>query len=162
MNRSLRVALTLAASTGFATSALAAGDKSFLKKALEGDNSEIRLGRMAEQNGSSAGTRNFGHMLNIDHAKAKADALPVATAHGLAATDDMAPEATEEAGKLKRLSGASFDREFASYMVKDHKKDIADFEKQARSGDRSTARLARATLPALRQHLAMAERLMRR
>lgn len=161
MNRSLRLVLTVAAFTGFATTALAAGDKAFLKKAMEGDNSEMRLGQMAEQGGSSRGVREFGHMLNTDHAKAKANALPVAKSHGLAPTDEMAPEAKEEAGKLKGLSGAAFDREFASYMVKDHRKDIADFEKQARSGDRSTARLARATLPALRRHLAMAERLAR-
>ena len=159
MRHSLRLAFAIAACAGFATSALAAGDKAFLKKAMEGDNSEMRLGQMAEQSGGSRGIREFGHMLNTDHAKAKADALPVARAHGLAPTDEMAPKAKEEAGKLKGLSGAAFDREFASYMVKDHKKDISDFEKQARVGDRSRARLARATLPALRKHLAVAERL---
>ena len=161
MNRSLRLALTAAACAGISSTALAAGDKAFLKKAMEGDNSEMHLGQMAEQGGSSRGLREFGHMLNPDHAKAKADALPVARAHGLAPTDEMAPEAKEEAGKLKGLTGSAFDREFASYMVTDHKKDIADFEKQARTGDRSTARLARATLPTLRRHLAMAERLAR-
>ena len=161
MRRSLRLALAVAACAGFSTNALAAGDKAFLKKAVEGDNSEMRLGQMAEQGGSSRGVREFGHMLNTDHAKAKADALPVASAHGLAPTDDMAPEAREEAGRLKGLSGTTFDREFASYMVKDHKKDIADFEKQARVGDQSTARLARTTLPVLHRHMAMAERLTR-
>ena len=161
MNRSLRLALAVVAWVGFSGSAFAAGDKAFLNKAMEGDNSEMRLGQMAAQNGSSRGVREFGHMLNTDHAKAKADALPVAKAHGLAPTDEMAPEAKEEAGKLKDLTGTAFDREFASYMVDDHKKDIADFEKQARDGDRSTARLARATLPPLRRHLTTAEQLAR-
>lgn len=161
MKHSLRLALAVAVCASFSTGALAAGDKAFLRKALEGDNSEMRLGEMAEQGGSSRAVRDFGHMLKVDHAKAKADALPVAKAHGLAPTDEITPEAKDEAGKLKGLSGAAFDREFANYMVKDHKKDIADFEKQARSGDRSTARLARATLPALRRHLATAERLTR-
>lgn len=161
MNRSLRFALAVVAWGGFSASALAAGDKAFLQKAMEGDNSEMRLGQMAAQNGSSRGVRAFGQMLNTDHAKAKADALPVAKAHGLAVTDEMAPEAKEEAGKLKGLTGTAFDREFASYMVDDHKKDIADFEKQARDGDPSTARLARSTLPVLRRHLATAEQLAR-
>lgn len=152
----------LAAVVGIAslsTAAFAASDKSFLKKALEGDNSEVALGQMAEKGGASAGTRDFGRMLHTDHAAAKAKALPVAQAHGVSDTDAMAPEAKAEAMRLKRLHGAAFDREFARYMVKDHKKDISDFEKQATTGDAATAGLARDTLPDLRRHLEMAQKL---
>jgi putative membrane protein len=147
------------AAIALSTPAFAGSDKSFLKKALEGDNSEVALGEMAEQNGASAGTRDFGRMLHADHAAAKVKAREVARAHGVADTDAMAPEAKMEARKLKLLHGAAFDREFARYMVKDHKKDISDFEKQARSGDAATASLARDTLPDLKKHLQTAERL---
>jgi putative membrane protein len=44
-------------------------------------------------------------------------------------------------------------------MIHDHQKDISDFEKQARSGDRQTAALARAQLPVLRKHLRIAQSL---
>jgi hypothetical protein len=40
-------------------------------------------------------------------------------------------------------------------------KDIAEFRKQAREGDRGTSSLAAAQLPALRKHLSMAEALPR-
>ena len=53
----------------------------------------------------------------------------------------------------------AFDREFARYMVQDHKTDISDFEKQVATGDKATADLARQTLPVLRKHLATAEHL---
>lgn len=45
-------------------------------------------------------------------------------------------------------------------MVKDHRQDIADFEAQTKVGDASTAALALASLPTLRKHLAMAEKLI--
>jgi putative membrane protein len=156
--------LSLVAVTAIVTSAgaaSAANDKPFLKKAMEGDNSEMRLGAIAEQKGASSGVRDFGRMLNTDHAKALAEVTPVAKAHGMAPGKEMAPEAKTEATKLGHLSGAAFDREFAGYMVKDHKKDIAEFEKQARVGDASTAALARKTLPTLRKHLETAEQLAR-
>ncbi len=159
MKTSLQMFIAVAVLASVSTSAFAASDKSFLKKALEGGNSEMTLGRMAEKDGASAGTRAFGHMLNADHSAAKARALPVARAHGIADTEAMAPEAKAEEMKLQRLHGEAFDREFARYMVQDHKKDISDFETQAKTGDATTAALARETLPALRRHLEMAEKL---
>ena len=71
----------------------------------------------------------------------------------------MAPEARAEQKKLKSLRGRAFDHEFTSYMVDDHKKDIADFKKQAGSGDTATRTLAAEALPALKRHLHNAQAL---
>ena len=71
----------------------------------------------------------------------------------------MAPEARDEAAKLARLSGRAFDAEFARYMIEDHRKDIADFETEARGGGPVTRALATGTLPTLHKHLEIAERL---
>lgn len=139
--------------------AWAQGDQAFLRKAMQGDNSEVALGRIAQQKGASSGIRDFGRMLAEDHAKAKVEVVPVAKAHGVAATEAMAPEARAERRKLQGLSGSAFDREFARYMVEDHKKDIADFEKQAKQGDAATKALAEKTLPVLHKHLETAEKL---
>ncbi len=146
----------------FAGTAYAGPDQTFLKKALEGDNSEMALGKMAEQHGTSPRARDFGRMLHEDHASAKAKALPVAQSHGVSDTAEMAPEAKAEATKLAGLSGPAFDHEFARYMVRDHKKDIADFEKETRHGDAASAALARETLPDLRKHLKTAQQLASR
>jgi putative membrane protein len=51
-----------------------AGPKSdavFLMDAMKGDNSEIKLGLLAQSRGGSAGVRNFGGMLVHDHRQAK-------------------------------------------------------------------------------------------
>ncbi len=162
MKQALRVALIAALVSGVVgTTAYAASDKEFLTKAMQGDNSEMKLGEMAAQRGASPGVRDFGQMLNTDHAKAKSEVVPIAQAHGLQPSDEMAPEAKVEANKLDGLSGRAFDTEFASYMVKDHRADIADFEKQSKVGDRQTADLARKQIPTLRKHLRTAEQLAR-
>lgn len=56
------------------------------------------------------------------------------------------------------LHGADFDKEFAKYMAKDHKKDIGDYEKAAKMpGD--VGQLAQQTLPILHKHLDEAQKL---
>jgi putative membrane protein len=159
MIRSTLVAVALVIGSSCPRPALASADQAFLKKAIEGDNSEMRLGALAAKRGQSVSIRAFGQMLEKDHADAKLQATKVARAAGLAPPTQMSPEARVELAKLNRLKGAAFDREFARYMVEDHKKDISDFEKQALSPDAATAALAKQTLPALRTHLATAESL---
>ena len=64
--------------------------------------------------------------------------------------------------RLKAVSGRAFDREFARYMVADHRNDIHDFEQEsARGTDLAVRALADRTLPVLRKHLETAERLKR-
>jgi len=147
--------------SALATSAYAASDKAFLKKALEGDNAEVTLGQMAEQKGSSQATKDFGHMLATDHADHKAKVLPIAQAHGLSDTQALGAGGRTEEIKLKLLQGAAFDREFARYMVHDHQNDIAAFRKEAQTGDPATAALAKRTLPTLHKHLDTAQKLVR-
>ena len=55
------------------------------------------------------------------------------------------------------MRGWAFDREVRQYMINDHHKDISDFRKQVRSGDRWTSDLARRQLPALEKHLRLAQ-----
>jgi putative membrane protein len=146
------VALSLAGATpAFANS------QAFLTKAIKGDNSEMKLGALAASQGHSRAVRDFGAMLERDHSKAREQAAPVAKAHGVAVPSAMTPEANTKYAKLRHLHGAAFDREFARYMVMDHEKDIADFRKEAQSGDPTDVRaLAKATLPTLQKHLATA------
>jgi putative membrane protein len=60
--------------------------------------------------------------------------------------------------KLGRLSGRQFDREFARHMVQDHKKDIAEFERESKkSGE--VANFAQDTLSVLKKHLQIAEQI---
>ena len=62
--------------------------------------------------------------------------------------------------RVSKLSGAAFDREYMKHMVADHKKDVSDFQKQARSGkDAEVKAYAAKTLRTLQDHLRMAQTL---
>ncbi|HXH16409.1 MAG TPA: DUF4142 domain-containing protein [Sphingomonas sp.] len=138
----------------------AVSPNAFLTKAIQGDNSEMRLGAIAASKGGSA-VAEYGRMLVADHTKARADAVAVATRYGVTPPTEVLPEASKEQDKLAGLTGTAFDREFVSYMLDDHKSDISDFMKEI--DDSSTPadvrKLAQDTLPHLRTHLDMAKRL---
>jgi putative membrane protein len=144
-----------------AAPAIAAPPAKFLKDAIQGDYSESTLGRVIQSKGASAEVRSFGATLTRDHTKALGEVQAVAAREHVHVRPTMAPEARDELYRLKRLSGARFDREVRRYMIDDHQKDIAKFREQARTGDRATSALASATLPVLRKHLAIAESLRR-
>ena len=157
MLRTLLFTATLLASS----TAIAAPAPKFLTDAMKGDNSEIELGHLIAQRGSSAAVRDFGNTLVADHSQAKSQVADLAHQMRVPTTNAVMAEARSEEAKLRRMHGAAFDREVKRYMINDHQKDIAKFEAQARSGDRRTAALARAQLPTLKKHLHIAESLPR-
>jgi putative membrane protein len=149
-------AASLAASAAFAVPA-----PTFLKSAAQGDRSEVTLGNLAVDRGASAGVKDYGRRLAADHGGHLGKVEGLARQLHVVLPGGMKPDARATYRSLQRLRGGAFDRMFAQHMVADHKKDIAAYEAQARSGDRRTAAFARETLPTLREHLRIAERLSR-
>lgn len=141
------------------TAAIAAPAPMFLKDAIRGNFSEVTLGRIIQNRGSSAEVRQFGSMLVTDHSKGLAQAQQIAARLRLRIPTTLTPEARHEQVVLRNLRGRAFDREVRRYMIKDHRMDIAAFKAQARSGDRATAGYAAATVPVMQKHLAMAQAL---
>ena len=59
---------------------------------------------------------------------------------------------------LQELKGTEFDTAYMKHMVKDHKEDIAEFQKEAENGDDADIKnFASKTLPTLQEHLRMAQ-----
>jgi putative membrane protein len=136
-------------------------DGAFVTDAMKADNGEVALGTLAQQKGSSSAVKDLGKMLATDHAAHKQQVAALAQNANIPVTDDLKDEAKAEQAKLQGLSGAAFDKEFVRATVEAHKKDIAKFEKQAKSGDSQTAAMASKTLPTLRKHLQAAEALQK-
>ena len=151
--------LLMIAALGIATAAAASPRSDFLDDAIKGDNSEIKLGALAMDKGGSAGIKAYGKMLNGDHTAHKAKLAAIARPLNVSVPDGMTAAADAEYLKLKILSGASFDKEFARYMAKDHQDDIDAYRKEVARNDTATVKLAKATLPTLQKHLAEAQRL---
>jgi putative membrane protein len=60
----------------------------------------------------------------------------------------------KDMNKLSGLSGDAFDREYVNMMVKDHEKDVKEFEKAStKAKDPDVRAFAAKTLPTLREHL---------
>src|SRR4051812_42117825 len=143
----------------FASAAVAAPAPVFLKDAIQGNFSEVTLGRIIQNRGASPQVRQFGGMLVSDHSKGLAQAQQIAARLHLRIAAMLTPEARAEQARFLHLNGQAFDREVRRYMIKDHQKDIAEFKEQARSGDRWTAGYAAATVPVMQRHLATARSL---
>jgi len=93
-----------------------------------------------------------------DHSKANDDLKALSSKKGMTPPSglDGASQATKD--KLSRLNGADFDHAYMQDMVKDHQKDIAEFQKEADHGsDPDVKAFASKTLPTLQDHLRMAQ-----
>jgi putative membrane protein len=148
--------LLIAAALVIPAGAIAAPPAAFLRDAIQGNFSEVTLGRVIQNRGASPQVRQFGAMLVRDHSNGLAQAQQIAARLRLRIPATLTPEARSEQRLLTHLNGRAFDREVRRYMINDHLKDIAAFRAQARSGDRATAGYAAATVPVMQRHLAMA------
>ncbi len=140
------------------TGTMAKADQNFMNEAIQGDLSEIKIGKLAQQKGQSTGVKQFGQMLEQDHSQNLEKAKQTAEKLGLTTPSEPNQKQTALYDRLSQLSGAQFDRQFAQGMVTDHKEDIGKFQKQAKSkgpiGD-----FAQQTIPTLQKHLQTAESL---
>ena len=142
-------------------SAALAKDKaseSFLKKAIEGNYSEIQMGELAQKNGQSDGVKSFGKMLSTDHTAANEKAMGAAKTMGM--TSPTGPDTKQKADydKMAKMSGPEFDKAFAKHMVADHKKDIAEYKKEAKIKD-AAGEYAGDQIDTLQKHLDTAKSL---
>jgi putative membrane protein len=135
-------------------------DKDFLREAAQGSATEVALGRMAQEKGSSDAVKEFGKRMVDDHSKAAEELRQVAQMAKLDVRSDMPKKAKKAQDKLSKLSGGDFDRAYAKMMVSDHKEDIKAFEREAHSGAVPAVKdFAAKTLPTLQEHLKLAEQL---
>ena len=126
--------------------ALSSADKAFIKDAAKGGMMEVAMGRVAEKNATNSEVKNFGARMVKDHSKANEDLKVIAK------EENVESPAEKEAGKWKS------DKDYMDAMVKDHEKDLAAFEKEAKDGsDPDVKSFASKTAKTVRKHLEMAK-----
>jgi len=127
---------------------LSSADKAFIQDAAKGGMMEVAMGRVAEQNATDSEVKNFGGRMVKDHGKAN-DELKT-----LAKEENVQLPAEKQPGKWKS------DKDYMGQMVKDHEKDLAAFEKEAKEGsDPDVKSLASRTSEVVRKHLEMAKKI---
>jgi len=143
---------------GPAMATLSATDRTFAQKAAAGGLAEVSLGQLAQQNASSQQVKDFGQRMVTDHSQANEELQQIAQTENL--TLPTAPDSKDQAlqKRLSGLNGTAFDAAYTQDMVRDHQQDIAEFKREAQSGqDPALKAFAQKTLPVLQQHLQMAQ-----
>lgn len=137
-----------------------AADHKFVMFAAMGGMAEVEMGRLAAQKGASEDVRQFGRRMADEHARANEELTRVASSKGMTPPATLDAKHRAAVQKMSAMSGDKFDREYARMMVSDHKKAVGEFQKEAaRGADPDLKAFAAAQLPALQEHLRMAQRL---
>jgi putative membrane protein len=150
------------AATPTGTSAANDHAAQFLTDVIQTNNAEIKFGQAAQDMGSTQAVKDFGKMLVDDHTKANEQAKQLAMALNVPVPEGTTPEADSELKMATGMSGADFDKDFATAMVNGHQKAIDKFQQEADSSDPATVTdFAKQTLPTLKKHLQTAQSLQK-
>ena len=137
---------------------LSSADKDFLSDAALTCMAQVDLGKLAAQNGASAGVKQLGQKIADDRSKAADDLKSLAASKNFELPSFLGPAGQISRMELKKLTGDRFDREYIEDTLKDHKKDLSVFEREAAKGrDPDVKAFASKMLPQLKQHLDLAE-----
>jgi putative membrane protein len=132
---------------------LTAADREFITQAAADGHKEIALAQLAEQKGTSPSVKALAQRIRKDHMQAEQELKSLAQSKTVAL-----PTPGEHKAEIAKFEkDANFDQTYASMMVADHKKAIALFERASNSKDADVKAFADKTLPALREHLKLAE-----
>jgi putative membrane protein len=135
-------------------------DEEFITKAAQGGMMEVEVGRLAQEKGSTNEIKEYGRKLEQDHSKANDQLKQIAASKNVKLPTDVDASEKASVDKIRNLSGAEFDKAFLKMAVKDHKKDVKEFQKEStRAMDSDVKNFASTTLPTLQEHLKTAEEL---
>jgi len=128
------------------SSSLSVKDKTFMRKAAKGGMMEVAMGKLAAQNAQSDDVKSFGKRMVTDHSKANDELKSIAAKKGVKVPSKEPSE--------KWTS----DKAYMDMMVKDHEKDLAEFQEEANSGtDPDVKKFAEDTAKMVQEHLDLAK-----
>ncbi|HXS52106.1 MAG TPA: DUF4142 domain-containing protein [Usitatibacter sp.] len=141
-----------------AKSSLSHGDRKFIEEAAKGGMAEVALAKIAEQRASSPEVKQFAQKMDEDHSKANEQLRTLAQEKGVTMPGGPKAGDKHEESKLSKLQGQDFDRAYMDHMVKEHQKDVKEFQKEAQKAkDADVKSFAQQTTPILQEHLQLAQ-----
>lgn len=140
------------------TTAMAQDDAVTAAKFVEGGTMEVMLGKLAQSNAANQKVKDFGKMMVDDHTKAGDELKAIAKKKNWNFSEELGADKKAKYDEMAAKKGADFDKAYSSFMVEDHKEDIADYKKAVSEAmDADFKAFAQKTLPTLEHHLKMAE-----
>jgi putative membrane protein len=138
----------------------AMADKRFMKDAADGGMAEVELGQLASSKGSSDEVKKFGQRMVDDHGKANDKLKQLAQSKNVELPNEPSAKHKATKRRLEKLSGEQFDHAYVAEMLKDHKKDVSEFERESKNAkDPEVKEFASQTLPTLQEHLKEIEKM---
>lgn len=133
----------------------------FVAMAAMSDMFEIKSSDTAKDQASGQSAKDLAKMLEADHSKSSRDLLALAKQEGINVNPPADLDERHQA-MLQNLSSAdnkSYDAMFGQMQVQAHQEGIALFEAYSKNGDNEKLKaFAAQTLPKLKQHLEMAQK----
>ena len=160
----LAVCCGLFASVAFAQTppAAAPSTQDFVNKVAISDMFEIQSSQLALAKQADADTKPFAEKMVQDHQKTSSELKALVDGGKVKATLPTALDTQHQKmlDELKAKNGKDFDASYDQTQVKAHQYAVALFDAYAKGGDNSELKgWASRTLPHLREHLSMAEKL---
>jgi putative membrane protein len=135
-------------------------DFMFVQEAAQGGLMEVQLGELAKQKAASPAVRSFGERMVTDHSKANQELQQIVASKAGQVPTSLSRHHNAEIERLQKDSGKDFDKAYAKLMLRDHKKDVKDFQDAAKDlTDPELRAFAKKTLPILEEHLRMVKEL---
>jgi predicted outer membrane protein len=132
-------------------------DQQFFNTANEINLAEMRIGKLAQENGSSDAVKKFGQRLATDHSRLNKELQELAGKKGVTLPEKLDEHHQQLVDRLSKLKGTEFDQELAKDMVKGHEKAMEKFEAEIKDGrDLQVRNWADQSVKTLREHLDMA------
>ena len=129
---------------------LSSADKKFVENAAKGGMMEVSMGKAASPKAQNSEVKQFADRMVRDHSKANNELKSIASKKGITLPKEEAP------------ANFKTDRAYIDMMVKDHEKDLAEFQKQAKNGsDPDLKKFAENTSKIVSEHLSMARRIQK-
>jgi putative membrane protein len=132
-------------------------ERQFIIKTAQNNMAEIELGRTGVEKASNSDVKQFAQKLVDDHSKVLDELKSLASSKGIDLPSDVTAKHKSDKEHLMKYSGAEFDKNFMSHMVKAHQAGVSDFRQTSKKAtDPDVKSLVDKTLPTLEQHLEMA------
>lgn len=142
---------------------VASNTQDFVTLAAQSDMLEIQSSKLALQKSDSAKTKTFAQKMIDDHTKTSTELKDLVSSGKVKVDPPPASlDKTHEAklDKLTKLQGKDFTKQYDDMQVSAHKDAVSLFERYGKDGDNSDLKaFASKTLPALKEHLQMAQNL---
>jgi putative membrane protein len=127
--------------------------ETFVKSAAQGSMADVEMSKLATTQAKDAEIKKFAQMMVTDHSTGNAELEKVAASKKIDVPKDMGSHQAF-IDKLKKLSGADFDRYYAEQMFFRHETKLKAYQKQAESGsDPEVKAFAAKGVPVIQKHL---------